>query len=80
MIDLSIIIPAYNTERYIKQCLLSLCEQNYDMNKFEIIIVNDDSPDNLESIVIDFAKIYKISSISDKKMEGKGKQEPQVLV
>lgn len=59
MIDLSIIIPAYNTERYIKQCLLSLCEQNYDMNKFEIIIVNDDSPDNLESIVIDFAKIYK---------------------
>ena len=59
MIDLSIIVPAYNTERYIKQCLLSLCEQNYDLNKFEIIVVNDDSPDNLESIVIDFTKRYE---------------------
>lgn len=56
--DLSIIIPAYNTEKYIKQCLLSICEQNYNPEKFEIIVVNDDSPDNLESVVKELQKIY----------------------
>ncbi|MEB3754420.1 glycosyltransferase family 2 protein [Acinetobacter sp. MD2(2019)] len=41
---LSLIIPVYNVERYIEQCLASICQQLPQPN-FEIIIVDDGSPD-----------------------------------
>lgn len=50
-IDLSIIVPAYNTEGYIERCIVSLCEQNYDSSKFEVIVVDDESPDHLRDVV-----------------------------
>lgn len=40
---LSIVVPAYNVEKYIDQCLESLCKQTY--RDFEIIIVYDKSTD-----------------------------------
>ncbi len=40
----SIIVPVYNVEPYIKRCLESLLLQNYD--NYEIIVVNDGSSDN----------------------------------
>lgn len=45
---ISIIIPAYNTEKYISSCLESVLKQKYE--NFEIIIVNDGSSDNTDSI------------------------------
>ena len=36
---ISIIIPVYNTEKYIEECIKSLLEQTYD--NYEIIIIND---------------------------------------
>ena len=41
---LSVIIPLYNKESYIKNTLRSVLEQNF--TDFEIIIVNDGSTDN----------------------------------
>lgn len=43
---LSIIIPAYNVEQYIKRCIVSCLNQNIDKSKYEIIVVNDGSKDN----------------------------------
>ena len=40
----SIIIPVYNVEKYIIKCLESINAQTY--NNYEVIIVNDGSPDN----------------------------------
>lgn len=40
----SIIVPVYNTEKYISECLDSLCQQNY--SHIEIIAVDDGSTDN----------------------------------
>lgn len=43
---LSIIIPMYNVELYIEKCLLSCLKQDIPSNDYEIIVVNDGSPDN----------------------------------
>ena len=43
---LSVLIPMYNVERYIKKCLTSLLNQGIDILDYEIIVVNDGSTDN----------------------------------
>jgi glycosyltransferase involved in cell wall biosynthesis len=44
--DISIIIPVYNCEEYIDECLTSIINQKYDKNKIQVICVNDGSKDN----------------------------------
>ena len=39
----SVIVPVYNTEKYVKNCILSVLNQSY--NNFELILVNDGSKD-----------------------------------
>lgn len=50
----SLIIPVYNTEKYLKNCLISALSQTY--TNIEIIIVDDGSPDNSFLICEDFVK------------------------
>lgn len=50
----SIIVPAYNVERYIDMCLKSILNQTYD--NFEVIVVNDGSTDSTEEIINKFVK------------------------
>ena len=49
MSKLSIIIPVYNTEQYLQECLDSICEQNFE--DIQIICVNDCSTDNSFNIL-----------------------------
>ena len=44
MIDISIIVPVYNGEKYISRTIESLLNQDFD--NYEIVIVNDGSTDN----------------------------------
>ena len=46
---LSVIIPVYNTEKYIEKCLDSIANQK--MKDLEIVIVNDGSKDNSENVI-----------------------------
>lgn len=39
----SIIVPVYNSERHLRKCLISLCEQSYE--EIEILLINDGSTD-----------------------------------
>lgn len=48
----SIIIPVYNAEKYLEECLHSVAKQTWQ--QFEIIIVNDGSTDNSEEIIKGF--------------------------
>lgn len=48
MVEISIIVPVYNSERYIEKCIQSLRNQSF--NKIEIIIIDDGSSDNSFSI------------------------------
>lgn len=51
---ISVIIPVYNVERYIKKCIDSVVNQTFI--HFEIIIVNDCSTDNSEQIIFEYKK------------------------
>ena len=63
---LSIIVPVYNTEIYLKKCLDSLINQT--LKDIEIIIVNDCSPDNSEAIILEYqAKDPRIKYIKHDK-------------
>ena len=49
---ISIVIPFYNAEKYITDCIISLQSQSY--SDFEVIFGNDGSSDKSEEIVRDF--------------------------
>ena len=49
-VDLSIVMPVYNVEEYVENCILSIIRQNTTY-KFELIIVNDGSKDGSEDII-----------------------------
>ncbi len=55
---LSIIVPVYNVALYLSKCLSSLVHQNIDINDFEILVLNDGSTDNSQSIINHFALKY----------------------
>lgn len=50
----SIIIPIYNSEKYLNKCLDSVVKQSY--KNIEVLLINDGSKDNSESICLDFQK------------------------
>ncbi|MDR1743153.1 MAG: glycosyltransferase [Dysgonamonadaceae bacterium] len=56
---LSIIIPFYNVEKYIAQCLQSIYAQDISEEDYEVICVNDCSPDNSREVVLEFQKEHK---------------------
>lgn len=68
--SVSIIVAARNEEKNIATRLRNLCEQDYPNNKFEIIIVSDNSQDGTNQIVQSFAD-RRISLISLPQSSGK---------
>ncbi len=64
----SIIIPVYKVEKYIKECVESVLNQSY--KSFEIILVDDGSPDNCPKICDEMAKNNKEISVIHKKNGG----------
>jgi glycosyltransferase involved in cell wall biosynthesis len=68
-VKLSIIVPVYNTEKYLGKCLDSLVNQS--LSDIEIVCINDGSKDNSLSILKEYKKKYKSKIIIiDKKNEG----------
>ncbi len=51
---ISVIVPVYNTEKYLEECLESIVNQSFA--NLEIIIVNDASPDGSHKIIQKFAQ------------------------
>jgi len=54
---ISILIPARNEEKNIKDCLISLAKQNY--SNIEILVLDDDSSDDTASIIKNISKKFK---------------------
>ncbi len=57
-LKLSIIVPFYNVEKYIAQCLDSLLNQDIPHEDYEIICIDDCSPDGSLAIVQDYMQKY----------------------
>ena len=55
---LSIIIPMYNAEKYIEECLDSILNSNLPKNLYELVIVNDGSQDKSPEIAQNFEAKY----------------------
>lgn len=56
--DLSIIIPIYNVEKYLQKCVDSLFCQDLPKEEYEVILVNDGSPDKCGEIADEYAAKY----------------------
>ena len=56
MAEISVIVPVYNVQRYLRKCLNSLVKQTY--KDIEIIAVNDGSKDDSEEILKEYAEKY----------------------
>lgn len=53
----SIIVPIYNVQAYLRECLDSLINQTFD--EYEIILINDGSTDNSSTIAEEYANNHK---------------------
>lgn len=66
----SVIVPVYNVERYLKRCVESLLEQT--LKEIEIILVDDESPDKSPIICDSYAKVYENVVVIHKQNAGLG--------
>lgn len=71
MIKVSVIVPAYNVEKYIETCLDSIINQT--LKEIEIIIINDGSTDSTKSKIENYQKQYPNITAIHKENEGQGK-------
>lgn len=57
--DLSIIVPVYNVEQYIRTCIESIYKQGLDEDRFEVLIVNDGTKDKSMEVIQDIIAQHK---------------------
>ncbi|MDR3178523.1 MAG: glycosyltransferase [Oscillospiraceae bacterium] len=65
---ISVIVPIYNVEKFLKKCLKSIEEQTY--KNLEVILVNDGSQDSSGEIAKEFASYRKNFLFLDKENQG----------
>lgn len=68
--EISIIIPAYNEEKYIGPCLQSLVWQETKYN-FEVVVVDNNSSDKTKKVALSFKRKLNIRVITEKQ-QGRG--------
>ena len=65
---LTVVIPVYNVEKYLKRCIESILIQEW--KNYDILLVDDGSTDNSPQICDDYAKAYDFISVIHKKNGG----------
>jgi glycosyltransferase involved in cell wall biosynthesis len=63
-VDISVIVPFFNTERYIEDCIQALLTQSYPSTRYEVIMIDNNSTDGSTAIV---RKYPRIKLLSEKK-------------
>ena len=57
-VKLSIIVPVYNVEQYIRPCMESIFRQGLNDSEFELILVNDGTQDNSFNVISDIIESH----------------------
>lgn len=60
---ISIIVPFYNEEKYIRQCVESLINQDFDRNQYELIFVDNNSSDGSRAIVEEYRDVALLTEM-----------------
>ena len=84
----SVIIPVYNTERYLRDTVNSLINQKYNFSDIEVILVNDGSTDHSLDICNEYSSKYdnvttinkKNSGVSDTRNQGFAKSHGEYIM
>ena len=72
--ELSVVIPIFNGEKYLKECLDSILNQSISLDRLEIIAVNDNSNDRSLEILNEYSSKYpNFKIISNNENLGAGK-------
>lgn len=67
--DISIVVPVYNVEKYLKECINSLLEQDF-RGQYEIICVNDGSTDSSLQVLKEYEKSNEKIVLINQKNKG----------
>ena len=70
MKQLSIIVPIYNVEKYIRMCLESFFRQEMDEETFEVILVNDGTPDKSMEVISDIIEAHQNIHVINQENQG----------
>lgn len=68
--DVSIIVAVYNNEQYLNDCIESVLNQTYELEKIQLILVNDGSADNSLKICKEYAKKHENILVIDQQNQG----------
>lgn len=72
MKQISVIIPMYNVEQYLEKCIDSVFNQGLKEEEFEVILVDDESPDKSLAVATSLTKDKKNVTIISQKNKGLG--------
>jgi len=70
MTKLSIIVPVYNVEKYIRPCFESIFKQGLDDADFEVIIVNDGSTDKSMEMITAIIALHRNITVINQENQG----------
>lgn len=68
--DLSIIVPVYNVEQYIRTCIESIYKQGLDEDRFEVLIVNDGTKDKSMEVIQNIIAQHKNIVVINQENQG----------
>ena len=68
--DLSIIVPVYNVEKYIRPCIESIFKQGLDDTDYEVIIVNDETKDHSMEMIADIIQQHNNITVIHQENQG----------
>ena len=70
MTYLSIIVPVYNVEKYVRTCIESIYRQGLDENRFELIIINDGTKDKSMEVIADIIQQHSNIIVIEQENQG----------
>ena len=68
--ELSVIIPVYNVEKYIRTCIESIYRQGLSEDHFEVILINDGTQDRSMEVIADIIEAHKNITVINQENQG----------